>query len=41
MAVLHEAATQIAEGADEAATIDLIDTPIGRITLPPRGTLPA
>ena len=41
MAVLHEAATQIAEGADEATTIDLIDTLIGRITLPPGGTLPA
>jgi AcrR family transcriptional regulator len=34
MAVLHEAATQIAEGADEATTIELIDTLLARITLP-------
>jgi AcrR family transcriptional regulator len=39
MAVLHEAATQIAEGANETTTIDLIDTLIGRITLPPAGTV--
>jgi hypothetical protein len=32
MAVLHEAATQIADGADEATTITLIDTLLARIT---------
>jgi len=32
MAVLHEAATQIADGADEATTIALIDTLLARIT---------
>jgi AcrR family transcriptional regulator len=32
MAVLHEAATQIAEGADEGSTIRLIETLLGRIT---------
>jgi AcrR family transcriptional regulator len=32
MVVLHEAATQIAGGADEAATIALVDNLIGRIT---------
>lgn len=34
MAVLHEAATQIADGADETTTIALIDTLIDRVTLP-------
>jgi AcrR family transcriptional regulator len=32
MAVLHEAATQIADGADEATTIALIETLLARIT---------
>jgi AcrR family transcriptional regulator len=32
MAALHEAATQIADGADEAATIALIDGLLARIT---------
>jgi AcrR family transcriptional regulator len=36
MAVLHEAATQIAEGADEATTIAMVDGLIDRITIPAR-----
>jgi AcrR family transcriptional regulator len=36
MALLHEAATQVADGADEAATIDLIDQLIDRLTKPRR-----
>jgi AcrR family transcriptional regulator len=34
MAVLHEAATQIADGANESTTIALIDTLLARITTP-------
>jgi hypothetical protein len=35
MAAMHEAATQVAEGADEAAYVAIIEELVARITTPP------
>jgi AcrR family transcriptional regulator len=39
MAAMHEAATQVAEGADEAAYIEVIEDLIAKITTPAKGRL--